>query len=152
MKHILIGTITLEKDVVMYNMQFQYAASFEQLNVPAGEYPVYAREDGLQTRQGRTEVKDGYIGFEGTVLAGNVGGKPGEHSHYNQMWYGYNMAECFLNGHDYNDNVRYDVRRDWVLRPEWGLEITDINSCIDGRRLFSLNIALKDGAEVTYMD
>lgn len=152
MKHILIGTITLEKDVVMYNNQFQYAASFEQLMIPAGEYPVYAREDGLDTRRGRTEVKDGYIGFEGTVLAGNVGGKPGEPSSYHQMWYGYNLAECFLNGHDYNNNVRYDVRRDWVLRPEWGLDITDFNSGIDGRRLFSLNIALKDGAELTYLD
>lgn len=152
MRHILIGTITLEKDVVMYNNQFQYAASFEQLNVPAGEYPVYALECGLETRRGRTEVKDAYIGFEGTVLAGNIGGKPGEHSSYHQPWYGYNMAENFLQGHDYNNAIHYDVRREWTLRPEWGLEISDFNSCIDGKRLFSLSIALKDGAELTYMD
>lgn len=152
MRHILIGSITLEKDVVMYNNQFQYAASFEQLNVPAGEYPVYVREDDLYTRRSRIEVKDGYIGFEGTVLAGNVGGKPGDHSSYHQMWYGYDMADCFLQGHDYNNALRYDVRREWKLRPEWGLEISDFISSIDGKRLFSLGITLKEGAEFTYQD
>lgn len=152
MKHILIGTITLEKDVEMYNNQFQYAASYEKLNVPKGEYPIYTLESEIEERRGRYEVKGAYLGFEGTVLSSNVGGKPGEHSYYSQFGYGYSMAQMFLDGHDYSDGFCKGIRREWTLRPEWKIEISDFNSCIDGKRLFSLSLALKEGAEFTYMD
>ena len=72
----------MKKAEIMTNMQFQYAASFESLTVEVGEYPIYAYEDEIKTRDGKATVMDARIGYEGTVTASNVGGKPGDHGSY----------------------------------------------------------------------
>jgi hypothetical protein len=84
MKKVLIGTCKIDKDVKMENRQFGYAASYEDLIVEKGEYPIYAYADDLE------KDKDGnislgwrnFIGFEGKVIASNVGGRPGEATSY----------------------------------------------------------------------
>lgn len=148
-RRILLGTVTLEKDVVMYNNQFQYAASFEQLNVPKGEYPIYTYESNLKKRDGKIGL--GYLnflGFEGTVLSGNIGNKPGDHSYYHLCTYEYMLADHFLEGYDYYDKI---IRATYELRPEWGIELHDFVSSFDGKRCFTKNLFLKEGYELTYM-
>lgn len=88
-----------------------------------------------------------FIGYEGTVIDGNVGGKPGDSTRYDLMIYDYNLADHFLDGHSYDD-----VRKTYELRPEWGIELHDFISSIDNRRIFIKKIVLKDGAELHYMD
>ena len=148
-RRILLGTVSLERDVVMWNNQFQYAASFEQLNVPKGEYPVYTYESNLKKRHGKVEL--GYLnflGFEGTVLSGNIGNKPGDHSRYDLCVYEYTLADNFLEGYDYYDKT---TRATYELRPEWGIELHDFVSSFDGKRCFVKSLFLKDGCEPTYM-
>lgn len=144
-KKVLIGTVTLEKDVVMYNNQFQYTASFEELKVEKGTYPIYTYED--EYRDGR--LHGAYLGFEGTVVAGNIGNKVGSHSRYDQYWYGYSLADCFIDGYDYVEKI---IRREFELRPEWGIKLDDFVSSFDSKRCFVKSIVRKDGAELTYMD
>ena len=142
-KKVLIGTVTLEKDQVMWNNQFQYAASFEELLVPAGGYPVYAYEGDLDRRRG--DVRLGwrnYIGYEGTVLSGNIGNKAGDHSDYHLMVYDYTLAEHFLNGHGYWNEIRYDNRMTWSLMPQWTLKLEEWE--YEGERHFSVHVVRKD--------
>lgn len=145
-RRVLVGTVTLERDTVMYNLEFQYAASFEQLKIAKGEYPIYAREDDLITRNGETELRTGYIGYEGIVLAGNVGNKPGERSKYHPYIRGYELADRFVNGYGYYNKID---RADYALRPEWGIKLDDYVSSIDGRRKFSHDIVLTDPEGLT---
>lgn len=148
-RKVLLGTITLERDVVMYNNQFQYAASFEQLNVPKGEYPIYTYESNLK-KDKDGKVRLGYLnflGFEGTVLSGNIGNKPGDHSRYDLCVYEYTLADYFLDGYDYYNKI---IRAEYVLRPEWGIELHDFVSSFDGKRCFVKALYLKDGEEPTY--
>ena len=71
---ITIGTIKLDRDTEMTNTQFSYAADFETLIVPKGEYTIYADSADLEIRNGRVYLGwRNYIGYEGTVKAGNVG-------------------------------------------------------------------------------
>ena len=149
MKKILIGTVTLTEDVVMYNNQFQYAASFETLKVKKGTYPIFGYESNLRIVRGKTELEDAYLDFGGIVIESNVGGKPGDHTNYAQRWRGYSLAEAFINGYDYFNKI---IRGEFELRPEWGIELHDFVSSIDNKRYFSKAIVLKDGAELTYMD
>ena len=141
MSKVLFGTVSIDRDVQMHNNQFQYAASFEDLLVPAGEYPIYAYEDDLEHRGGKTYLGwRNYIGFEGTCLRGNIGNKPGEHTSYHVMVYDYDLAECFLHGHDYpisGSTVMYTYK----LLPKWQLEVRDFE--YDGERLFGLKVVQK---------
>lgn len=149
-KQILLGTITLEQDTVMMNLSFQYAASFEELTVPKGEYPIYTYASDMRTdKNGVKEVGCAYYGFKGIVLRGNVGGKPGETTYYSPYQRGYSLAEELISGHVYFNKID---RADLELRPEWGIEISDFISSFDNKRCFSLGIVLKDGAEITYAE
>jgi hypothetical protein len=149
-KKVLIGSVILERDTVFHNNEFQYAASFEELKVPKGEYPVYAYESEVVKRGDRTIIaRGGYIGFEGTVLSGNIGNKPGEHSSYHPFSYDFMLADHFVEGHSYYNKID---RAEWVLRPEWGIVLNDNISSFDGKRYFTKDIFLKDGCEVTYME
>lgn len=139
---VLIGTVTLEKDQLMYNNQFGYAASFEELLVPAGEYPVYAYAGDLKHDKDVRLGWRNYIGFEGTLLRGNVGGKPGEHTFYNLMVYDYSLAEHFLKGYSYYDVIHCDNRETWKLDPHWTLKLEDWE--YDGERHFSVHVVKKD--------
>lgn len=150
MKKVLIGTVEIERDVEMFNNQFGYAASFEQLKVEKGIYPIYAYEGDLKREGGKVRLGwRNYIGYEGTLIAGNVGGKPGEHTSYHLMVYEYTLAEHFLSGHSYYDKV---VRMTYELRPEWTLELGDYISSYDNRRHFYTEVVLKEGAEFTYIE
>ena len=150
-KRVLIGTVEIERDVVMWNNQFGYAASFEQLTVPKGVYPVYAFTGDLaRDKNGKVSLGwRNYIGYEGTIISGNVGGKPGDHTDYHLMIYDYSLAEYFLEGYSYYDKT---VRMTYELRPEWGIELHDFVSSFDNKRIFTKSIFLKDGAELPYME
>lgn len=149
-RKILIGTVTLDRDTVMWNNQFQYAASFEQLEVKAGEYPIYTYESNLKERNGRYYPDYlNFLGFEGTVISGNIGNKPGDHSSYHLCVYEYQLADYFLNGHEYFNKM---TRGEYVLRPEFGIELHDFVSSIDGRRIFTLSLYVKDMDKLTYIE
>lgn len=142
-KVVLIGTVTLEKDQVMCNTQFQYAASFEELLVPKGEYPVYAYEGDLNRNRGDVSLGwRNYIGYEGTVLRGNIGNKIGDRSRYDLMVYDYTLAEHFLKRHGYWDLIRYDNRMEWKLDPHWTLKLEEWE--YEGKRKFSVRVVRKD--------
>lgn len=124
MKKFLIGYTTIEKDRVMYNNQFSYAASYEVILVKAGKYPIYVSEDDLRKYGDRTVVDGGYYGYTGTVVESNVGGKPGQETRYDLYTYGFSLAEEFLNG--YKSLGIGTIERDKMeLCPEWGLNIAD---------------------------
>lgn len=146
MKKVLIGKVIIDKDVEMVNTQFGYAASYERLMVKKGEYPIYTYKNDLN-RNGCALGWRNFIGYEGTVIDSNVGGKPGNSTSYDLMIYDYALADHFLDGHSYDD-----VRKTYELNPEWGIELHDFISCIDNRRVFTKKIVLKDGAELHYMD
>lgn len=143
-KKVLIGTVTLERDQVVWNNQFQYAASFEQLLIPAGEYPIYAYESDLKKdKEGRLTLGwRNYIGYEGTVISGNIGNKPGAHSRYDVMTYDYILAGRFLKGYDYYGSQ--GTKMVYQLRPAWTLEVHDF--VYENReRHFSLRVVKKHG-------
>lgn len=145
-RKVIIGTVTVTKDKEMYNYQFQYAASFERLLVKAGTYPIFAYESDIEKKNGQTHLGwRNYIGYEGTVIASNVGGHPGEVTCYNQMVRDYTLADLFVKGYN----------RDWdeefELAPEWGIELVDFISIYDNKRIFLKKIVLKDGAEYRTM-
>ena len=145
-RKIKIGTVTVTRDEEMWNNQFQYAASFEHLLVKAGTYPIYTYESHLEKRNGKVRLDGaGFIGFEGTVIASNVGGKPGHPTSYHIHTYNYLLAHSFLEGHDFH------YRHEYELAPEWGIEIHDFVSSFDNKRVFCLDIILKDGMEYKVM-
>lgn len=155
MKKIRIGSVTLENDVVMENQQFQYAASFERLKVSQGTYPIFVYADDVRKVDGKIQLDwRNYIRFDGTVISGNVGGEPGEHTTYSVMTYDYILADYFIKGYsdirDEADGKR--VRCNYELAPEWGIEIDDFVSGIDNKRCFAKRIFLKDSNNVPYMD
>lgn len=94
-KKVLIGTVTLDRDLVMDNNQFSYAADHERLMVRKGSYPIYAFDDDLQkSKGGKTSLGwRNQIGFEGDVISSTIGGKPGEHTSYHQVVYDYTLAK-----------------------------------------------------------
>lgn len=147
-KRVLIGTVTLERDVEMWNHQFGYAASYERLIVKKGEYPIYAYADDLIRKDGIYLGWRNYIGYEGTVIDSNVGGKPGEPTSYHVITYDYLLADMFIDGQSYCE----DVRETYELRPEWTIKIHDFVSSFDNKRVFLKHIILKDGEELCYMD
>lgn len=148
MKKVLIGTVTLEKDCPMVNGQFSYAADYERIAVTKGEHPIYAYADDLEkTADGKTRLGwRNYIGYDGTVIDGNVGGKPGDKTSYHKMAYDHTLAQLFFEGHEYIQNVRMN----YELRPEWGIELRDF--VYDNKRHFTMHIVLKDGAALTYIE
>lgn len=147
-KKILLGTIALERDTVLMNTSFQYAASFEELKVEKGEYPIYTYASDLRkTRDGILEVDCAYFGFEGTVLRGNVGGKPGDHTYYSTYVRGYDLAQYVLDGHKYFNKID---RATIELRAEWELKVSDFISSYDNKRVFCLDVVLKEDAEIEY--
>ena len=148
MKKVLIGTVTLERDVEMWNNQFSYAASYERLMVKKGEYPIYAYADDLERKDGTYLGWRNYIGYDGTVIASNVGGKPGEPTLYHVMTRDYLLADMFLDGYSYCNGVR----ETYELRPEWTIKIHDFVSSFDNKRVFIKEIVLMDGEELCYMD
>ena len=146
MKKILIGKVTVDNDVEMINTQFEYAASYEKLLVKKGEYPIYAYANDLK-HNGTALGWRNFIGYEGTVIDGNVGGNPGEPTSYHVMTYDYILADHFLDGHTYHNG-----RETYELRPEWDIELHDFISSIDNRRVFTKKIVLKEGYKPHYMD
>lgn len=146
MKKVLIGKVIVDNDVEMVNTQFGYAASYEVLKVKKGEYPIYAYENDLE-RSGSVLGWRNYIGYEGTLIDGNVNGKPGDSTRFDMMIFDYDLADNFLNGHTYAN-----VRKTYELNPEWKIELHELISSIDDRRVFIKKIVLKDGAELHYMD
>ena len=147
-RKILIGTVTLDRDAVMFNSQFQYAASFEEIKVAAGTYPVYAYEgDLVHTENGLSLGWRNYIGFEGTVLRGNVGNKIGDHSHYCPMCYNYELAQYFVDGFKYRDIVRFD----YILDDSFEIKIHDFYSPVSEKRMISLILCLKENATPKYI-
>ena len=135
MDKVLIGSVTLRKDTVMYNGSFQYAASFEELLVPEGEYPIYAYKDDLVEQDGHKKLGwRNYIGYEGTVMRGNVGGRPGEHTYYHAMIYDYELARLFYDGHDKHGN-EYKLFNNWYMK---------LRECeYQGERLFTMDVIMK---------
>lgn len=149
-KKVIIGTVTVNHDTEMHNNQFEYAGSFENLLVKAGTYPIYAYEkDLVKTKDGKVMLGwRNYIGYEGTVLEGNIGNKVGSQSSYHLMIYNYSLADCFTEGRrcdKYHDET-YDL---WH---EWGIVLDDFVSSIDGRRIFTKDVVLKDGKEYTVFE
>ena len=151
LRKVLIGTVTLEHDVIMENREFQYAASFEQLEVKAGEYPIYAYESDLNWRKDGTKELGwrNYIGYEGTIISSNVGGKKGDHGYYHTHIYDYQLAEYFTEGH----MVPYGAAtwRYFDLRPEWNIRVHDWWSDFDNKRKFSLDVVLEHPENITYL-
>ena len=146
-KMVLIGTVEISEDVVMYNRSFQYAGSFEDILVKKGIYEIMADSTDLDRYDDNRDVRLGwrnYIVYKGTVVASNVGGKQGDETKYCQHSYAYMLAEDFLKGHKYIGSAKYTYR----LRPEWGITVSD--SVYDGERIFSLGIYLK--GEITYAE
>lgn len=142
MKKYLVGYTTIEKDRVMHNNQFSYAASYEELLVKAGKYPIYVYENDLQDYGDRIIVKSARYGYTGTVVESNVGGKPGQETRYDLYTYGYSLAEEFLNG--YRTLGFGTIERDGMdLCPEWGLNIADFISSYDGKRVLCLELVIK---------
>ena len=135
MSKVLIGSITIKKDTQMFNGQFQYAASFEELLVPAGEYPIYTDEADLRFENGTARLGwRNYIGYEGTVIRGNVGGKQGDRTRVDEHIYDYELAKLFLDGHDKNGN-------EYTLFDNWYLTIRECH--YEGKRLFAIDIIKK---------
>lgn len=146
---VLIGSVTLEEDVVMENRSFEYARSFERLSVKAGEYPIYAYENDLDKRNGRTELGwRNYIGFRGIVLNNSWDNGKGEESHYSVHCYNYTLAELFLKGFEYYPHTT--IRMTYKLNKEWELKVHEFEW--EGERKFSLRVVLKDGMEKTFME
>ena len=146
-RKVLIGTVTLERDIKIDNRMFQYAASHELLRVDEGTYPIYAYDDDLRVQSNRVVLGwRNYIGYEGTVLEGNVGNRPGDQSSYHPIVYAYDLAEKFVSGHECRDATLLEYQ----LRPEWDIEIRDF--CFNGKRKFSLGIVLKPETDIPYED
>lgn len=145
-RKVLLGKVVIDQDIEMHNMDFEYAASFEDLLVKRGEYPIYTYESSLKEDGGKIRLTGyrNYFGYEGTVLASNVGGKKGEHTTYTPSTYAFMLAEMFVQGHD-----AY-FKKEYVLRPEWEIEIEDYISSCDDKRHFMFNIVLKDRTVPTY--
>ena len=144
MSKIQIGTVTITRDVIKSNMQFQWASSFEDIEVKAGTYPIVCHwQDMKKSDQGRSLPTFCYIEWDGTVVAGNVGNKIGDHSYYGSQVYDYWLAQKFLKGSewDYADDCEYF----WELDDNFTLKVSDFVSCYDGRRKFHLAVYLKDG-------
>lgn len=138
---LIVGYCTVKKDEMMYNRSFQYAASYEDVLVPAGKYPVVAFKDDLLKDGGKMKLGwRNYIEYEGTVVASNVGGKPGEKTYYCPMIYDYQLAQYFLNGGD--ETVGWNERHEYELAPEWELNIHEYKW--DGVRRFGLDVVLKE--------
>ena len=139
-KKVLVGYVTLEKEHVFHNNQFQYAASFEELKVPAGTYPIYTYQSELKERDGRVIVDDAWIGYTGTIIASNVGGKPGNKGEYHQYRRGYCLADAFLDGHEYF-GFGTTEQQEFELALEWEIVVND---CVyEGKRFFTKSIVLK---------
>ena len=147
-RKVMIGTVSIEKDIIMTNGQFSYAADFERLMVKAGEYLIFTYTDDFNHDVKHIQLGwRNYIGFEGTVIESSVGGKPGENTSYFQFVYDYCLADLFIEGHEYYE---HNVRAEYQLRPEWGIVLHDFE--FGGKRLFTKNIVLKEGAELHYID
>lgn len=145
MEKYLIGYTTLKNDRVMHNNQFEYAASYEELTVKAGTYPIYVRKYDLRDQK----VYGAYYGYTGTIIDSNVGGKKGDTTRYDLYTYGYSLAEDFLNGYRKFSLTGFD-RDEVTLRDEWELYIADFY--YDGERIFCLELRLKDGATPVEFD
>lgn len=147
-KKVLIGTVTLDRDLEMDNNQFGYAADHERLMVRKGSYPIYAFDDDLQkSKDGKISLGwRNQIGLEGDVISSTIGGKPGEHTSYHQMVYDYTLADLFCEGHEYHGMCRME----YELRPEWGIELHDFR--YDGKRHFSKEVVLLVNDEIKYME
>ena len=148
-KKILVGYVTLEKEHVFHNNQFQYAASFEDLKVSAGTYPVYTYKSQLKEYHGRTVVEDARIGYTGTIIASNVGGKPNDKGEYNQYRRGYCLADAFIDGYEYF-GLGTTEKQDFDLSLEWELVINEGH--YEGKRFFTKSIVLKKGEQPLYFD
>lgn len=140
MAKVIIGKAILKKDVVMED-SFQYAESFERILVKAGEYPIYSYEVDLKHRDGVTMLGwRNHIGYEGTVIDSNVGGKAGEKRTYYTCLYDYELAEMFFNGRgNVMSNtylyITYELANNWTLK----LEEFEYN----GERHFSMKVVQK---------
>lgn len=147
-KKVLIGTVTLDRDIEMDNNQFSYAADHVRLLVRKGSYPIYTYDDDLKkSKDGKISLGwDNLIGFEGEVISSTFGLKPGEHTSYHQMVYDYSLADYFCDGHEYLGMCRLE----YDLRPEWGIELYDF--VYDGKRHFSKNVVLLANDQIKYID
>jgi len=144
MERVLIGTVTLKKDTVMYNQQFSYAADFEELTVKAGKYPIYAYLcDLLKVPDGIALGWRNYVGYEGEVIRNSFGSKPGTPTSFHRMAYPHHLAECFMRSSIVDD-------KEYELAPDW--EVTLREGEYDGRRIWSHEIRLKAGAELPIME
>ena len=147
MKKVLIGTVVLDRDTEMHNASFSYAADFEDVLVPKGEYPIFAYEVDIEVGKdgGKQLGRNAFFGYEGTVLRGSFGGV-GTHTSYNADVYDYELARMFIEGHDSK------FHKEYRLRPEWYPKLVEAKSILDGRRIFTYDLCLKDGAEMIYME
>ena len=146
---VLIGTVTLEKDLIMLNTSYQYAASFEELNIPKGEYQIWADESDLHRRKdGHLYADSMFIEYKGTFTRGNVGNKIGSNSEYRPFLSGYNIAQWFLNKHNYLEKEWW--AKEFILDNSWTIIVDDFIS-FDGSRVMMLDIVLKDNAELKYL-
>jgi len=148
MEKILIGKIVLTKDIEMHNNQFSYAADYEDILVPAGEYPIYTYWEDIKKDGDDLVVWDScYIGFEGKLIRGTLGGKKGDHTEYHQMNYAYTVADFFLNGEPIISSKYLYTK--YILNPEWSLRIDDFT--YDGERVLRIEIFTKKGTELTFL-
>ena len=98
-----IGVIVLDNDTEMTNANFETAAWWEKLLIPAGEYEIMAEFEDYN----KNKVKNAYVTYEGTVIADYFGalffGNPvgtydnyknkGNHSSYSTFMYGFMLGE-----------------------------------------------------------
>ena len=146
---IMIGKVILEKDAIMMNTSFQYAASFEELKVPAGEYLIYTYFDDLTIRHEKIYVDCAYTEYKGTVTRGNVGNSIGSEGEYHPYHYSYSLADCFLHEHNMIEKDFWNKR--YILDDAWKLVIDEVESPIDEQRGFLLGIISNPGHEYKYI-
>lgn len=143
MKKTIIGYFDLKASRVFRNT-FSYAAWYEDVDVPAGQYPIElldmkVREDGREefNREVESYINGAYISMDGTIVsdyfAGHYFGVPisdydtnqnaGKSDSHHSMVYLYEIARSILKDKDcpYHLNPEYEAR-----------EITFI-SCLDNK-------------------
>lgn len=147
---VLIGTVTLEKDLIMLNTSFQYAASFEELKVQKGVYQIYSYESEFVKRKNGEIILDmAFIEYHGTVTRGNVGNNPGDQACYAPYIRDYDLAEYVLTKHNLLEKEWW--AKTYRIDDAWEIYVEDFISIFDNERKISIGIRRKPGTELKYL-
>lgn len=143
---VLVGYCKIDHDTVMTNRGFSYAADFETLLVKEGVYNIIAYEGDLDRRNGIRLGWRSYIHFTGEIISNSFGDKAGTPTHYSVHCYDYTLAKSFFDGYSYVGLTKYE----YFLNPEWELELSEFE--VSGERKFTMDVVLKDGAELQFVE